>query len=68
MKAVLNTALDFGWQLGGEVLTDSSSAIGICFRKGLGGRARHIRVRYLWIQEAIDNNEMTLKKGASVGP
>ena len=46
----------------GRVKTDSSAAIGIAFRAGLGGRARHIRVQYLWIQGCISEKRLDLEK------
>ena len=45
----------------GVVRTDSSAAIGIASRKGLG-RTRHIRVQYLWIQERIACKDLKVKK------
>ena len=43
-------------------MTDSSAAMGIAFRQGLGGKARHIKVQYLWIQEGLRHKEFSLKK------
>ena len=51
---IISLASDFKWNLSGEVRTDSSAAIGIANRVGLGGRSRHLRVQYLWIQECIE--------------
>ena len=55
-------AMDFGLLLQGRVHTDSSAAIGIASRSGLGGKARHIQVQYLWIQEKIKSGELDMKK------
>ena len=35
-----------------DVETDSTAAIGMCSRTGVG-KTRHIQVRWLWIQDAI---------------
>ena len=40
---------------------DSSAAIGICQRSGLG-RVRHLAVAHLWIQEKIREAEFRLLK------
>ena len=53
---------DSGLKTCGKVRTDSSAAIGIAFRAGLGGRARHIRVQYLWIQEVVSDRGLQLEK------
>ena len=45
----------------GIVRTDSSAAIGIAARRGLG-RTRHIQVQYLWIQEKVANSVIEVKK------
>ena len=52
---------DFGVSLGGRVHTDSSAAIGITTRQGLG-KVRHIRVQYLWVQETIKEKRLSLEK------
>ena len=45
----------------GVVRTDSSAAIGIAARRGLG-RTRHIQVQYLWIQEKVASSDFLIKK------
>ena len=55
-------ANDFDFVCSGKVRTDSTAAIGIVSRTGLGGRSRHVRVQYLWIQEAVKRSEFTLEK------
>ena len=52
---------DFCIKVTGQVLSDSTAALGIAHRKGLG-RTRHIRVQYLWIQEKVDKKEIQLGK------
>ena len=52
---------DWGWEIRSEVLVDSSAALGIVGRKG-NGKLRHVRVGMLWIQEKMENEELTYKK------
>ena len=47
-------------RMDGVVLSDSTAALGICQRSGLGGRARHVAVQHLWAQDSIN------KKGLSI--
>ena len=44
-----------------ELFVDSSAAIAMMTREGLG-KARHIDTQVLWVQEAVQNNILTLKK------
>ena len=44
-----------------DVETDSTAAIGMCSRTGVG-KTRHIHVRWLWIQDAIRENVVRLRK------
>ena len=41
--------------------TDSSAAKGIAARKGLG-KARHIDVSQLWVQQEVHRNMITIVK------
>ena len=59
---MISLAEDFGVKMTGKVKTDSSAAMGIAYRNGIGGRARHIRVQYLWIQGVIEKKDLTLEK------
>jgi len=52
---------DFGISLGGRVHTDSSAAVGITTRQGLG-KLRHIRVQYLWVQDVIKEKRLGVQK------
>jgi hypothetical protein len=52
---------DLGVSLGVRVWTDSSAAIGICSRQGLG-KLRHIDTQALWIQEKVRTRQIILKK------
>ena len=40
---------------------DSSAALSIISRTGLG-KAKHIEIQYLWLQEAVRNNKLTVEK------
>ena len=40
---------------------DSSAALSIISRTGLG-KAKHIEIQYLWLQEAAHNNKLTVEK------
>ena len=44
-----------------HLYTDSSAAMGMVARKGMG-QVRHIEVSELWIQDAVRNNVLTVNK------
>ena len=48
--------------MNGVIRSDSNAAIGITHRSRLGGRCRHIKVQYLWIQERVKSSDLKLKK------
>ena len=50
---------DLGLQVPGRVWTDSSAAIGICKRQGLG-KLRHLDTQMLWVQQRVRNNDLDL--------
>ena len=52
---------DLGIDLPLCVWTDSSAAIGICSRQGLG-KLRHLDTHTLWIQQAVRTERIDLKK------
>ena len=52
---------DLGVPLDVRVWTDSSAAMGICTRQGLG-KLRHIDTQTLWIQEKVRMKQITLRK------
>ena len=52
---------DLGVQLPLRVWTDSSAAIGICSRQGLG-KLRHLDTHTLWVQQAVITGRLELKK------
>ena len=58
---MISIAQDLGIQVGLEVYTDSSAAIGICRRTGVG-RVRHLAVGQLWVQERVREGELKLHK------
>ena len=52
---------DLGVELPLRVWTDSSAAIGICTRQGLG-KLRHLDTHTLWIQQAVRTRRVDLRK------
>ena len=52
---------DVGVELPLRVWTDSSAAIGICSRQGLG-KFRHLDTHTLWIQQAVRTKRVDLRK------
>ena len=56
-------ALDLGIVADLLLLADSSAAIGICQRSGIG-RVRHLAVGQLWVQERIREKTLRLDKVA----
>ena len=52
---------DLGVDLPLRVWTDSSAAIGICARQGLG-KLRHLATHLLWIQQAVRSRRFELRK------
>ena len=58
---LMSMLFDYGLELGAKVCIDSSAALGIAHRVGLG-KTRHIDVQYLWIQEKVSNKELSVTK------
>ncbi len=54
---------DLGLRIPLRVWTDSSAAVGICSRQGLG-KMRHIDTHLLWIQQAVRSRRIDLRKVA----
>ena len=52
---------DLGVEVPLRVWTDSSAAIGICSRQGLG-KLRHLDTHTLWIQQAVRTRRVDLRK------
>ena len=56
-----SVAADMGIKLVAHVRADSSAALGICQRSGIG-KVRHLAVAQLWVQEKVKNREILLHK------
>ena len=54
-------ASDWNIQLEVRIRSDSSAAIGISNRLGLGP-TRHLAVRHLWVQDKVKSKEVKLEK------
>ena len=54
-------AKDLGINLGLEILTDATAAIGICRRRGLG-KIRHLHTADLWVQDRLRRGDFKLSK------
>jgi hypothetical protein len=52
---------DLGLDVPLRVWTDSSAALGICSRQGLG-KLRHLDTHTLWVQQAVRSRRLELKK------
>ena len=55
---------DWGIQCMVRLWTDSSAAKGIANRVGLSKRTRHIAVHHLWVQERVENKDLSVSKVA----
>ena len=60
-KGMASLLMDYNMSTTVTVHTDSTAAIGIVHRKGLG-KTRHIETQYLWIQESVGNKSIAIKK------
>jgi hypothetical protein len=58
---VMSLMEDFGIKSKCIIKSDSTAAIGIANREGLG-RTRHIRVQHLWLQEVVRDRFIKLEK------
>ena len=54
-------ASDWGLTLNVRICSDSSAAIGISNRLGIGP-TRHLAVRHLWFQDKVKSKEIQLEK------
>ena len=61
LLGAISMAKDLGVELKGRIYTDSSAAKGIASLRCLG-KARHIHVNYLWIQERLNSGDFKLHK------
>ena len=60
-KGMMSLGMDFGMMFHGRIGCDSSAAIGMVNRTGVG-KLRHIRVQYLWIQGVVKSGELSVSK------
>ena len=58
---MVSVAKDLGIDVGLTILADSSAAIGICRRTGIG-KVRHLAVGQLWVQEQVRTGAFALVK------
>jgi hypothetical protein len=61
LLGILQLAADWGDELEGDVMVDSSAALGVVARKG-AGKLRHVRVGQLWVQQKRETGELNYKK------
>ena len=54
-------AEELGWNMSVGVHTDSSAAKAVACRRGLG-KLRHIELKYLWVQELVQEQRIVIKK------
>jgi hypothetical protein len=59
--AISAYARDLGFELQGEIYVDSSAALGIAQRAGIG-KVRHLRTQGLWVQEARMTGRLVYRK------
>ena len=57
----IRMAKEWDIELAGQVLVDSSAALGATKRKG-NGKLRHVRVGFLWIQQTFGGGELDYQK------
>ena len=58
---IRSLAADLGVKANINLITDSTAAIGIASRKGLG-KVRHIEVNQLWLQEKVNKGDLEIEK------
>ena len=61
VMGVLGLCKDVGMNMQGEILADSSAALGISSRTGMG-KVRHLRIQALWVQEVRSTGRLSYKK------
>ena len=54
-------ARDLGWEMPIRIWVDSTAAKGMASRTGLG-KARHLEVSYLWVQQALKAQKFIIKR------
>ena len=58
---MMHMCKEWGIDLEGQILADSSAAIGVVNRKG-NCKLRHVRNRQLWVQEKREKEELVFSK------
>jgi len=58
---IIGLCRDLGMKLTGEIYADSSAALGISNRAGVG-KVRHLRIQALWVQEVRSTGRLSYKK------
>ena len=61
LLGIISLAQDLNVSLNGHLHSDSSAAIGISQRRGLG-KVKHMHTQYLWIQERIRAKDFVVHK------
>ena len=61
VMGVIGLCSDLGMHMQGEILADSSAALGISNRSGIG-KVRHLRIQALWVQEVRSTGRLGYKK------
>ena len=61
MLGMISIAKDLNVDLLGALHSDSSAAIGIIHRRGLG-KIKHMHTQYLWVQERLKAGDFTVHK------
>ena len=61
VMGIIGLCSDLGMQAQGEILADSSAALGISNRTGIG-KVRHLRIQALWVQEVRSTGRLSYKK------
>ena len=65
MLGMVSFAADLNITLKVKVFSDASAALGIAHRSGLGGKSRHIKVQYLWVQQVVAERALEIGKVAT---
>ena len=67
--SLVSVASDLNIELHPTIHTDASAALSIAYRSGAGGRTRHVKVQYLWVQGAVSRKDLRVAKvGTSENP
>ena len=61
LLGMLSIGIDLNCSLTGHLHSDSSAAIGMSHRRGLG-KVKHLHTQYLWVQERVRSGDFLLHK------